>query len=276
MYINGSRTEIIVYFSKENNMSEEKILKLSVSSIGSYEKCPKQFWYRYIEKVKVEKAPNIATEFGSLMHLILELFHKDVSENNLSVKDFGKSMTTSVKLALKEFDLALIKQPVWTPSGNVNGLDYMVSLCKEYLQKVKDEGLPNVIGLEEPYEFYHKGVHMRGYIDRVDEVEDGVYKVVDYKTSKNTRYLKDFQILVYASAIKNKYKNVKKILGSFMMMKHGYEEKYVEIDDQRIDDAIKKIEDVAEMIKTDTVWEKKPTFLCNWCDYKDLCQNSWV
>ena len=136
-----------------------------------------------------------------------------------------------------------------------------------------------MVGLEEPYEFYHKGVHMRGYIDRIDEVEDGVYKVLDYKTSKNTKYLKDFQILVYASAIKSKYKNIKKILGSFMMMKHNFEEKYVEIDDDRIDEAIKKIEDVSQMINTDTVWEKKPSFFFYFCDYKSMCQNndnSWV
>ena len=55
---------------------EPKRIKLSVSSIKTYEDCPKKYWYGYIEKPPIEKKPWVHLEFGSCLHLALEKFHQ--------------------------------------------------------------------------------------------------------------------------------------------------------------------------------------------------------
>ena len=49
------------------------MLKLSVSSIDTFKSCAKKYFYRYIEKVEIEKKTWNFTEFGSCAHRILEI-----------------------------------------------------------------------------------------------------------------------------------------------------------------------------------------------------------
>ena len=71
---------------------------------------------------------------------------------------------------------------------------YMREVIQEYLNNIKKNGMPNVIGVEMPFSFNidDKSV-VRGYIDRVDRVAPGEYRVVDYKTSKNEKYLSELK-----------------------------------------------------------------------------------
>ena len=61
---------------------------------------------------------------------------------------------------------------------------------------------------------------VRGFIDRIDKVGKNEYRVVDYKTSKNAKYLTDFQLLVYSEALRRVYKDVEIVHGSYIMLKH--------------------------------------------------------
>jgi ATP-dependent helicase/DNAse subunit B len=255
------------------NMS---ILKLSVSSIGTYEKCPKNYHYRYIEKPDIEKNKWPATEFGSCAHLALELFHKTINNKSVPRSQYSKLMKWAYKKALSEFDIGILDQDVWSPSGDKNGLEYLKEILQEYLNKISSDGMPNVIGIEVSYNFYIDGTMIRGYIDRLDKIGDGEYRVVDYKTSKNKKYLNSFQLLVYAEAIRRMYPDAKIIHGSYMLLKHNCETMDWTFSDSDLEKVVKKISKRADMIKSESRWVKKPSILCNWCDYKKICQESWA
>ena len=79
-------------------------LKMSVSSIGSYEKCPKKYWYQYIEKPEIEKKKWDHLELGSYIHLVLEKFHKYIMEQPLPSSDYPSLMKKCAKESLSEFD----------------------------------------------------------------------------------------------------------------------------------------------------------------------------
>jgi len=252
------------------------ILKLSVSSIGTYDKCPKQYHYRYIEKPDVERNKWAATEFGSCAHLALELFHKAIIKRGVSSENYPKLMRWAFKKAMDSYDVSILNQDVWSPDGDKNGLTFLKEILQTYLNKIKEDGLPNVVGVEVRYTFEVNGSIMRGFIDRVDKVGDGEYRVVDYKTSKNPKYLNDFQLLVYAEAIKRKYKDAVKVHGSYMLLKHEckmLDWTFGSLDHENV---IKKIASSANAISIESRWVKKPSILCNWCDYKPICQDSWA
>tara|TARA_B100000131_G_C18067323_1_gene593074 strand:- start:244 stop:1005 length:762 start_codon:yes stop_codon:yes gene_type:complete len=252
------------------------MLKLSVSSIGTYEKCPKQYHYRYIEKPDVIRQKHPATEFGSCAHLALEIFHKVLMKKNIDSSEYPRLMKWATGKAIKEFDLSILKEPTWTTNGEIPGIIFLKEVLQDYLNVIRSQGLPNVIGVEVPYSFKVGDSTIRGYIDRLDKVCDGEYRVVDYKTSKNPKYLTEFQLLVYADAIRRKYPDAKIIHGSYMMLKHSCKTKDWVFNSSDFNRVTKKLLKRAGQINSETRWVKKPSVLCNWCDYKTICQDSWA
>jgi putative RecB family exonuclease len=252
------------------------MIKLSVSSIDTFKNCAKKYYYRYIEKVKVDSTKWNFTEFGSCAHRILELFHIKVNHETPQ-EEWPSIMKECFVESVKEFDYTVLNEQVWSPDGNKVGLAYLREMMQDYLELMREQGLPNVIHNELAYELeLTEGAIIRGYIDRIDKLEDGVYKVVDYKTSKNPKYLKDFQLLVYANAIKQIYPDAEKVVGSFMLLKHNFKEVEYEFTDFDLENCMDEVMKNLELIQVEKNWAKNPTRLCDWCDYKDMCFGKWT
>lgn len=237
------------------------MLKLSASSVGTYESCPKKYHYNYIEKPDIEKPEWGHLEFGSCAHRVLELFHLKLLANPRPSTEYHEVMKESFKEALPEFKMRLLKPE----------LPYLKEILQDYLNTVYDFGLPNVVSVEESFMIQIGDYKVRGFIDRLDRLSPGEYRVVDYKTSKNPKYLKEFQLLVYSLAIQELYPDAEKIHGAYCLLKHKCKTKdysFTEFDYER---CRKKIKQIGDYISSDTVWIKKPSKLCDWCDYKPIC-----
>jgi RecB family exonuclease len=241
------------------------MIKLSASSIGTYEKCPKKYHYQYIEKPEVAEQDWSHLEFGKCAHRVLELFHKDLCENVRGPTEYPTIMRDCFKLALSEFDMDILKPE----------LPELKEVLKSYLDKINATGLPQVIANELNFDFKIGEYTVRGFIDRIDKVGPGEYKVVDYKTNKNPKYLSNFQLLLYALAIKEIYPDAEKISGAYVLLKHKCDTLDYEFAEKDYENTVKKVLSVGKSIDTNIEWEKKPSILCNWCDYQSLCQNSW-
>ena len=245
--------------------------------MDTYSKCPKKYHYRYIEKPEVEESKWNFTEFGSCAHRILELFHIDVAKLGATEEDYAKIMKSCFKRGVKEFDINILEEPVWTPDGDRSGIIYMREIIQDYLNLIKENGMPDVIENEMPFTFaIDDSSIVRGYIDRVDRVGPGEYRVIDYKTSKNEKYLTEFQLLVYAEALNRKFGDVKVVYGSFMLLKHKCKTKDFVFRKSDLERCNKLLLKKASNIESDNTWVKKPTFLCQWCDYRPICQDSWA
>jgi hypothetical protein len=244
----------------------KKRLALSVSSIGTYEKCPKKYWYTYIEKPDIQKKKWDHLEFGSYVHLVLEKFHKYLMEQFLPQSEYPALMRKCMELALKEFDESILEKDV----------DLVRRTLQSYLDQIKKNNLPNVLFVEKPFLMEIGDYNIRGFIDRIDKIGDGHYHVVDYKTSKDPKYLTPFQLYVYSLIIREEFSDAEKITGSYMLLKHNCDYKTWEISDKDIQNCRDKIAKFGNLITTDSSWDKKPSQLCNFCDFKDLCMNNWI
>jgi RecB family exonuclease len=244
----------------------KKLIKLSASSIGTYEKCPKNYHYRYIEKPDVPKQKWPHLEFGSCAHRVLELFHLDLIDNVRDPSEYADLMKDCFKKGLKEFDIEILRDE----------LLYLKEVLQEYLNIILEEGLPQVISAEMDFNFKIGEYTVRGFIDRVDKIGPGEYHVVDYKTSKNPSYLTNFQLLLYALAIKERYPDAEIIHGSYVLLKHKSKLMSWSFTEKDYQETIQKVIDTGRSIDTEAVWEKKPSVLCNWCDYRTICQDDWT
>lgn len=245
---------------------EKKQIKLSASSMGTYEKCPKKYHYHYIVKPDIPKPDWSHLEVGKCVHRILELFHIDLISNIRTPEEYPGLMSNFFKKAILEFNMEIIQPELLN----------IKEILKSYLNRMYLDGLPHVIESEMQFNYQVQDYTVRGFIDRIDKISDEEFRVVDYKTNKNPKYLTNFQLLLYAIAIQKKYPNVKKISGAYILLKHNCDKIEYQFTETDYENTIKKIIETGQAIDTNTNWEKKPSILCNWCDYQNICQGDWI
>ena len=194
------------------------VTRLSPSSIINYMKCPQMFYFKHVAKIPEpqppvqEVAPNV---FGSVFHNAAELFYKDQGGRRLTPDMLKRAAKDTAKLreyverayisvrreAEPEADEQVCRsENAVMKSAAVKCLAKMLLYDATY-QSVK------VVAEEEKWELtvdvaLSDGtkipVSIKGFIDRVDEVEDvsdgqcrTLLRIVDYKTGGIAKALPD-------------------------------------------------------------------------------------
>ena len=253
---------------KDEKESEIEILKLSASSMKTFDQCGLKYYYNYIAKEERKQWDHF--DLGNLCHRTLEIFHDIYMNDGTSKKTLSKLMGHSFAEARKEFE----------DTNNVI-ITEAKSLIENYLKVISTNGMPLVKGVETSFNFnLSEDVLVRGFLDRVDILKDGRFHIVDYKTTKNTKYLDPFQLLVYGLWLKEEYPSVDSFKASYILLRHKSKLKSYEFNANDVDKCKKKILDYASKInfsKKENHWTPVPGPLCNWCDFQKICptQQSW-
>lgn len=159
-------------------------LVLSASDIETYRSCPLR--YKFARVLKVPSAQTLGQRFGIAVHQVLERYHTD-------------GHTTLAQM------LALLDQ-CWRRGGfgeselerELHG-KARTALARYHGRLESHEAKP--AWFERQFAFKLAGHHIRGRVDRVDELADGSYELIDYKTSrpKSAEQLEhDVQLSLYA------------------------------------------------------------------------------
>ena len=156
-------------------------MTLSVSKAKTFESCKAKFRFCYIEKLpKIDRDFHI---FGKYLHQILENFHRSLIEHPERKGEWDNVMKEAWNSAYAEYSEQLTGIQVKDAQAMID----------EYSAILKEDGLPNVIGVEQ--DFYinlNNKVLLNGFIDRIQIDPDGLIHVADYKTTKDPKYLQDF------------------------------------------------------------------------------------
>ncbi|MDE0131218.1 MAG: ATP-dependent DNA helicase [bacterium] len=154
---------------------------MSASQAEAYQKCPRR--YALESRLRLDPSDdNPYLRFGSLMHTVLERSVRRSSEQGEPGLDLAD--------ALQELSVRLAEMDFGTPVLNYAWLERGTRLLEQLARRwTTDRG--QAIGFEERIEIDLDGTTWRGRIDRVDRMEDGTLRIVDYKTSKNPMAVKD-------------------------------------------------------------------------------------
>lgn len=245
----------------ENEKPKVEILKLSASSMKTYDQCPKKYFYTYISKEERKQWDHF--DLGNLCHRTLEIFHESYMKDGAQHKSLSKLMGESFSKARQEFNI----------SKKI--LSEAKSLIKAYLLSVSKTGMPLVKGVETSFNFHlEEDILVRGFLDRIDILKDGRFHILDYKTTKNVKYLDPFQLLIYGMWLKQEYPHIDNFKASYVLLRHKAKLKSYDFNLEDINKCKKKVIKFADNI-TDSMskdkWTPIPGPLCNWCDFKSLC-----
>lgn len=249
----------------------KSLLKLSTSSIKAYEHCPRQYYFRYIEKPEIPEVVWDHLILGNFVHSVLEFFHNILKKD--SNKNFNQVMGFCARKIQQEKDKkGDLKYPM---SDDVKA--EAKALLKDYLRLLEETGLPNVQANEKKFNVHlSEDVLIRGVIDRIDlgnKEDSEVYHIVDYKTGKS-KYLDEFQLLVYGIELLENNPDLEAYEASYLVLKENMKWLSFSFSRTDVEKVRKKILDVAQQIREDQSWEPRPQFLCKWCDYNELCDAS--
>jgi putative RecB family exonuclease len=232
-----------------------KFAPYSVSKIELYNKCPKAFKYRYIDKIKTPMK-FYHLEKGSLWHKLIE--YKLQDKLNEFKKPKFKELTNEDYLQqlkdIKSFFTSNIFKEYYTSNYN-----------KQYEQyfTINEDG--SVSNKKTKYTL------MLGYIDFNMYNEDSVF-VIDWKTGKkpHENYPKsDFQLDIYAYYMYIKY-NITNIISKYCFVEHNYEQTKDKFNFNKI---WKDLNNNINKIERDSLFMTKESPLCDWCEFQTHCFN---
>ena len=249
-------------------MSNEKSLRLSPSAVSEYENCPQQYKYRKIDKLP--EPPSLDAERGTLVHTVLQ----DLFE----IPAAGRTIESAIELLPSRWSAQLADKPALLEmvTDEKEWLDRASALVKTYFT------LENPTTFEATYREMHlendfdTNVYLHGYVDRLDVAPTGEVRIVDYKTGKAPKPLWEekalFQLRVYALLY---WKN-NGVLPRLLQLIYLGDGKLVKSNPTMAE--LEATEKVLHRVARDIFisiekeyWPAKPSRLCDWCYFKNIC-----
>ena len=238
----------------------ESRMKWSHSRVECFNSCPFKFELRYIAEMKTIPSDDASNPLiiGSALH---------------------KGIETTVEEAIKEY---------YDSFNVITDLQINEAIkLSNLIPKVKKIVPKNLV-----YEFEINHEDFHGFIDGLEELEDGTFNIYDFKYSNNLEhYLESPQLHLYAYYFERM--TGKKVNGLYYVMipktfikqkksedlyqfrkrlentLDGLEPKIVKVeyDEKKVEQFNCDIQTIEETTK----FEKNESRLCDWCEYKEYC-----
>ncbi len=235
-------------------------LQLSASAIGDYERCPMQYMFKHLWKLRGGPHPQLT--FGNVMHA--------------TIREFVGEMRKRGKVALEE--VFSIYDREWRGAGFPD--EYQES---EY-RRAGREQLENfhrsytaaparVLHQEKTFELpMENDVVLTGRMDQVNRIEKDEIEIVDYKTGKprdEKKAAEDLQLSVYALAAREVLGAAARRLVLYYLTTN--EAVATTRDAKALTATKEKIAEVAHLIRAGEFPAKPGYVACSSCDFKPLC-----
>jgi DNA helicase-2/ATP-dependent DNA helicase PcrA len=236
-------------------------LSLSASDLDLYLTCPLKYKFRRVFGIPEE--PTINQRFGILIHSVLERFHKDPDEGEITNGGLAELMDL--------FESGWRRSGFGSSDDELQFRDRAREAMRLYWEREREsEGVP--VWLERKFDIRIGEHQVRGRVDRVDRLPDGSYELIDYKTGERkseAQLENDLQLALYRLAAREAW-GLEAGTGSY----------YYVLDADKVaapvraDDAERVERTVLEVgegvLGQDFEPRPSPT-TCSWCDYRLIC-----
>ena len=247
----------------------------SHSSLSSFEKCPSQFRFYYLDEIK-KPQDSIEAFVGKRVHEALEFLYREVLKGSIptfdAVLDFYNDIWESKWHDQIVFVNRYMRRDEYRPLGD-RSLSW-------YYRKYHPFNEP-VVGVEEVIEFNlgsDENYPIKGVLDRLQHDGDGKWEIHDYKTSKRRMSQaaadKDRQLALYHLGLKQLKSDVEdvRLVWHFVRTGDTVEARRDDAQLEMLENETKqKIDTIRETVANGGPFRSVQTPLCNWCYYWEEC-----
>jgi putative RecB family exonuclease len=255
------------------HLEEDRSSKFSPSKLGVYQNCPRRYQYRYVDKIsRRRKTPE--TVVGVAVHSTFEELYALVTGGKVPTlaelhEIYARELAAEWDETVVEKDARFVKAD-WDKVGR--------DCVALYYDAHQPFSADRTVAIEKrvgfPITVDGHEYRIEGFVDRLALAPDGAFEIVDYKTAKslpNQQHAdEDWQLALYELAVRREWPDTKEVRLKWHYVRHGKTLISIRDDAARA----KLLSDAGALIsaiKHDHVFEPKPSPLCDWCEYRDLC-----
>ncbi len=245
-------------------------LALSATDIELYRTCPLK--YKFARVFGIPQETTINQRFGIVIHQVLERFHSaatDPSTDSAPGEGAG-----SLQRLMALFGAAWRKAGFGETADELQFRERAIEALRRYHAREASSG-SSPRWVERKFDFRIGPHHLRGRVDRVDELPTGGYELIDYKTGdpKPQPALEgDVQLAIYRLAAREAWR-LDGAAGSYW---------YVLADEKVAvggsPDDLERVESVVLEVGEGILgqdFEPRPSpEICSWCDFRLICPAS--
>ncbi len=246
--------------------------QFSHSKLQVYERCPLQFKYKYIDRLKpAEESTTIEAFMGGKVHETMEFLYKGIIKTKIN----------TLERLLEFYEEAWRKE--WEDSIAINNEEFTkehyFELGKKcianYYQKYYPFDQDQTLGVEKNILLNWGKYQITGFIDRLARSKRGHYSVHDYKTGvmMAQEYAdQDRQLALYSLAVKQMFREAKKVRLIWHYVAFG-EDVISERTDRQLaqlkTETLQLIEEINRAEKENDFPAKETK--CDWCGFWEHC-----
>jgi len=234
---------------------------LSASRLKRFAQCPKSFELHYVKGEP--SAFNPATTFGSVLHAALERVYRLIVE----LKLIGR---------FPEEQLIAFFEEEWKKASLFDFASFQegVKILRDYACEHALVDYTTVLGIEQEFRIEVEGFEVRGFIDRVDRIDDETVLITDYKSNRaiftRDEVDQDLQLSIYAMAARVLWPWAKKVRLSFYLLRHGFRMETARSDED-LAAARRYVAMLGRASEQASEYEARLNENCNWCDHRMQC-----
>ncbi|MBI4063564.1 MAG: PD-(D/E)XK nuclease family protein [Elusimicrobia bacterium] len=188
------------------------MFELSYSKARAYLNCPWLYKLKYLDEWKAPPSPQAS--LGLSVHKALERYHlkQKFLDDPLSLPSPSRGEGKGEGGPRGEEAILAALDDVWDRAGYANSgqelefYDRAQLMLKSYVSEIESKWNGKVFFVEKEFflDLPQAGMKLRGILDRVDQMPDGSYALVEYKTHavqwSEERLKDDLQVTVYNHA----------------------------------------------------------------------------
>ncbi len=244
----------------------------SHSRLSTYEKCPLQYRFRYLDKIKRD-TQGIEAFMGNRVHEVLEKLYRD--------------LLMSKRPSLDELVATYHKRWKETFSDNVRIVK--TEYTADHYRQVGERGIGGYYRRYEPFDqattlgledrisvALDEGgrYQVQGFIDRLARAADGIYEIHDYKTSSSLPssgdLRKDRQLTLYQMAVEKRFRDAREVRLIWHYLVFD-QELISERSPEEVERHRRKTIGLIDTIEETRTFPPRESALCRWCEYRDIC-----
>jgi CRISPR/Cas system-associated exonuclease Cas4 (RecB family) len=245
----------------------------SVSQLNCFKQCPKKYKFQYVLKLKTKPKPYF--DFGISVHSVLEeivpLFEKE------KIFSYDLMYSKAINLLERNWISQGYKDEVEEKEYFEKGLKIIADFIKTQEKLINSKSDRKIIGLEKDFLIKINDKNLYGIIDRIDKTGDD-FEILDYKTSNSMenemKLKKNYQLYIYALACKELFGKYPKEIGLWYLVFNNI--KKINFDEKILTEIKKEIYELILEIEKGIFYPKPSKFNCTYCDFFEVCDDSFI